>query len=189
MDIIFATHNLNKVCELRKLLKENNCNYNILSLDDLKCKVEVIETGTTFKENSLLKAKAIYEIYKIPVLADDSGLCVDALDGAPGIFSSRYSGGSSSDNIDLLLKNMENIDNRDAHFNCTVCYYDSNPNFFEGIVQGEIGYKRVGQSGFGYDPIFMYEDKSFAAISLDDKNKISHRAKALKKFLSYIYNN
>lgn len=189
MDLIFATHNLNKVYELRKLFKENNCNYNILSLDDLKCKAQVTETGATFKENSLLKAKAIYEIYKIPVIADDSGLCVDALDGGPGIFSSRYSGGSSSDNIDLLLNSMENIEKREAHFNCTICYYDGNPEFFEGIVQGEIGYKRVGQSGFGYDPIFLYEGKSFASISLDEKNKISHRSKALKKFFSYIYKN
>ena len=142
--------------------------------------------GKTFEENALIKAKTYYNKYHLPTISDDSGLVVKALNGAPGIYSKRYSGGNDQDNINLLLKKLKNEKDRSAFFECAICYYDGDAHYFIGKCHGDIGFIPEGDDGFGYNPIFLYNGKSFAQISLDEKNKISHRARAINEFVKYI---
>lgn len=187
--IIFASHNANKLKEIRELLP----NFEVIGLHDLGFKKEIAETGKTLQENAFIKAKYIWDTYKLPCFADDTGLEVAALNGAPGVYSARY-GGVEKDaqkNMNLLLKNLEPYKKpaeRTAHFKTNIVFFDEKANYFEGICKGEILLKASGNKGFGYDPIFKPLDyeKSFAEMDLKTKNKCSHRAKAIQKFLVFL---
>lgn len=182
--IIIASNNKGKIKELSDILTP--IGYEIISQGEAGFDIEVEETGSTFRENAGLKAKAVYERCKTSVIADDSGLEVDFLNGAPGVYSHRYAGENASDGdrCAKLLKELEGVpDNkRGAQFVCVICYIDESgaEHYIRGECRGKIGYSPLGENGFGYDPVFIYKDKSFAQISSDEKNKISHRAKAVE---------
>ena len=149
--------------------------------------LDVEETGSTFADNALIKVRAICKALNCIVIGDDSGLCVEALDGAPGVYSARYSGqhGNDKANRELLLKNMQNVENRKAYFACAVAmaFPDGKEFVAEGRAQGQIMYEEKGDGGFGYDSLFFSEElkKSFAEATPSEKNAVSHRAKALAK--------
>ena len=191
MKIILASKNKGKIKEFKEILAKFNIE--VISLLDLNFNEEIIEDGDTFESNALIKAKTIYDIYHLPVISDDSGLCVDALDGAPGVYSARYGGVETDlDRTNLVLKHMEGISNREAYFHCSIILYleDGNYKHFEGRVYGDLDYEVKGENGFGYDVIFIpkgYND-TFGIISSDIKNQISHRAHALKSLVSYLEN-
>ena len=191
MDIILASNNKNKLKEMKEKLSIYNMN--VISQKEAGFDIEVEETGTTFEENATLKAEAIYNQTKKPVIADDSGLEIDALNGEPGIYSARYAGPDATelDKINKVLNLIKEVpkENRTARFRCVICYIDKNgeKHIFEGIAKGHIGYEPVGNNGFGYDPIFICEKGiTFAEISGDEKNKISHRGRAIEKFVNYL---
>ena len=191
MQICFATHNQNKVAELRKLIGKN---LEILSLDDLGVADEIEETGTTLKENALLKAKFIFDNYAIACFADDTGLEVDTLDGAPGVYSARFAGepANNEKNIDKLLGLLLNQVNNQARFRTVIALVtDTEQHFFEGVVEGEIIDQRRGSNGFGYDSVFLpnHFDRTFAEMNMEDKNLISHRARAVKKLTDFLNHN
>ena len=181
--IVIATNNQNKIKEFNDILKNKNIKF--LSLKDINYNEEIIEDGNTFKENALIKAKKVALDTGYITLSDDSGLCVDALGGAPGIFSARYSGEGSLENNKLLLKNMDGITNRRAKFVCAICLYypDGKYIFSVGEVNGLIAETLSGDNGFGYDPLFYLPEynKTMAEINSSIKNKISHRANAIRK--------
>ncbi|HCJ41731.1 RdgB/HAM1 family non-canonical purine NTP pyrophosphatase [uncultured Ruminococcus sp.] len=184
MKLVIASNNKGKIREYKQLLEKHG--YEVMSQSEAGLKLEVEETGTTFAENSALKARAAYAELGCAVLADDSGLAVDALDGAPGVYSARYGGiDDDAERCEYLLKNLEDVpdDKRGAHFVCTIHFIDTDGSEIcvEGRVYGEIGRKPVGENGFGYDPVFMYKSRSFAQIPAEEKNAVSHRAEALKK--------
>lgn len=195
MRIVFATNNKNKLSEIRKILGES---IEIVSLKDIGCDVDIPETGKTLEENAMQKAKYIYDNYGMNVFADDTGLEVDALGGAPGIYSARYAGGEGHDseaNMAKLLNELGDNSNRKARFRTVIALllkseYDGKETekLFEGIVNGEIIREKRGGEGFGYDPIFQPEDydKTFAELGLDIKNRISHRARAVNKLAEYL---
>ncbi len=184
--IILASNNKGKIREVSEILTP--LGFEVISLKDAGIDIDIEENGTTFKENAAIKARAIFEITKTAVIADDSGLAVDYLNGAPGVYSHRYGGENATDeekNRKLLGELLGVADEkRTAAFICSICYIDKDgkEHFVDGRCNGKIGYEPKGENGFGYDPIFMYGDKSFAEISADEKNKISHRALALKSF-------
>ena len=183
MKLIIASNNKGKIREYKQLLEPFG--YDVVSQSEAGINIEVEETGTTFAENSALKAQAIYDLTKSAVLADDSGLEIDALNGEPGVYSARYGEcDNDADRVALILDKMKNIgqEDRTAHFVCTICFIKENGEHIavEGRVYGKIGYEPLGENGFGYDPIFMYEGKSFAQLSAEAKNQVSHRANALK---------
>lgn len=182
MKIILASNNKNKLREFREILEP--LGYELISQSEAGADIEAEETGTTFEENAYIKAKAAYDLTHMPVIADDSGLEVDALDGEPGIYSARYA--EEGKRCEKVLKKMEGVpdEKRTARFICAVCYIDENGVSFtvKGVCDGKIGYEKRGINGFGYDPIFMYGEHSFAEISAEEKDKISHRADALRKF-------
>ena len=186
--IILATGNLGKVRELSAMLKGH---YSVVSQKDLQVK-EVPETGTSFIENALIKARNASLQTKLPALADDSGLEVEVLNGEPGIYSARYSkeGASDEENVNKLLLNMECHNYRKAHFCCAMVYIndakDANPIIIERRWEGEILREPIGANGFGYDPIFYLKDYSCSSAQLEPevKNKISHRGQALNDLLS-----
>ncbi len=187
-ELVIATHNKHKLDEIQKLLGDR---IKLISLRDLGCNEDIPETGTTLKENAYQKAKYVWEKYKKNCFADDTGLMVEALDGAPGVYSARYAGEHCSfdDNIDLLLENMEGKTNRNARFETVICLIqDGKEQYFEGRCDGCILTERYGRGGFGYDPIFMPNGygESFAEISMEEKNKISHRGKATAKLIKYL---
>ncbi len=160
----------------------------MVSQSEAGINIEVEETGTTFAENSALKARAIYALKHCAVLADDSGLVVDALGGEPGVYSARYGGcENDADRVSLVLEKMKNVseENRTAHFVCTIHFIDTEGSEIpvEGRVYGKIGYEPIGENGFGYDPVFMYEGMSFAQLGAEEKNGVSHRANALKALI------
>ncbi len=180
--IILATNNEGKLREFRSLFP----NLQILGLKDLKDHEEIEETGLTFEENALIKARTISLKYHRTVIADDSGLEVEALGGQPGIYSARYAGGhDDAANNQLLIKNLQGITNRKAQYVCAVCIYqpDGTYRIVKDTCEGLIVDTPKGSNGFGYDPYFYVEEyqKTMAEISLSEKNKISHRAKALRK--------
>jgi len=187
MKIIFATGNENKVKEIRALLPKD---IEIVSLKEIGYTEEIEETGNTLEENSLLKAQTIYDIYKLPVLAEDTGLEVDALKGEPGVYSARYAGKdcNSENNMNLLLKNLDNFENKQAQFRTIATFIENNTSImYEGVVRGEITSTKKGENGFGYDAIFIPAgfDKTFAEMNINEKSIISHRAIAMKKFLQH----
>ena len=186
--LYLATQNKHKVEELSALLQDN---FVIRDLSTLSLTEEIPETGNTLEENSLQKARYIAEKFQVTCLADDSGLEVEALDGAPGVISARYAGEPKNDqaNLHLLLTNLSGITNRRARFVTVLTYY-SNGSYtsFEGEIQGSIVEVPRGTQGFGYDPIFQPENetRTFAEMSLAEKNLIAHRARALEKFKNYL---
>ncbi len=179
-----ASGNAHKIEEIRQIFR----GVNFISMKDAGFTGEPEETGSTFKENAYIKAKAVYDALKMPVLADDSGLCVDALDGAPGVYSARFSGGDSADNRKLLLKRLEGVTHRNARFACSVCFIgkDGKAVFGEGYTEGKILFEEIGSRGFGYDSLFYSDDlkKSFGEASEEEKNSVSHRGRALSDLRS-----
>ena len=181
--IIFATNNKNKLRELRSIFP----NVSILSLNELGYEKEIIEDGETFEENALIKARQVSLDLNMTVVAEDSGLEVDALGGAPGIYSARYAGLDKDDeaNNQLLLKNLVGVENRTARYVCAICVYhpDGEYKIFKETCSGIIIDQRRGSGGFGYDPYFYIPmfGKTFAEVPLEMKNTISHRSKAFNK--------
>ncbi|MDB5257262.1 MAG: non-canonical purine pyrophosphatase, rdgB/HAM1 family [Chitinophagaceae bacterium] len=192
MELIFATHNKGKLKEVQSLVPDT---IKVISLDDLNMTTEIPETGHTLADNALIKARTIFELYKKPVIADDTGLDVEALNGAPGVRSARYAGEPSNaqNNMDLLLYTLQTTTNRAAHFKTIIAYIDSEgkEQLFEGRVDGNIIGEKRGNMGFGYDPIFVPEgsDKTFAEMSHEEKNSMSHRARALQAFSEFLKTN
>lgn len=179
MKIILASNNKNKLREIKEILSP--LGFEVISQREAGADIEAEENGVTFEENAAIKAHAIYDMLHCPVIADDSGLSVDALDGAPGVYSARYA--PEGKWCEKLISEMKDIpdDKRGASFVCAICYIDNNgaEHFFRGECKGKIGYEERGTNGFGYDPVFMVGERTFAEISSEEKNKISHRANAL----------
>ena len=214
MKIVFATNNKHKLDEIRSILGDS---IEVLSLKDIGCNVDIPETGNTLEENALQKAQYVYDNYHIDCFADDTGLEVEVLDGAPGVYSARYAalpdnpvkseGATSSHdseaNMTRLLYELNGKDNRKARFRTVIvliqkkdvcpcgCTSIKEIHKFEGIVEGEIIQERRGGEGFGYDPIFQPDgyDKTFAELGMDIKNHISHRARATQKLAEFLLNN
>ena len=193
-EILFATSNKGKVKEVKQILEKENII--VKSLLDFEPIEEPIEDGLTFYDNAVIKAKYYYNIFKIPVLTDDSGLEVFSLNNEPGVFSARYSGCldpslKDQKNIDKLLDNLKGIEDRGAQFRCSMVFYDGNSILStDGIVLGKIIDEQCGNNGFGYDPIFLPDGykETLSSISLEEKNKISHRYKALIKMVEKLRN-
>lgn len=188
MKICLATNNLNKLEEIRHKLGDD---FEVLSLSDIGHFGELPENQKTLEGNSLEKAEYIYKNYGIDCIADDTGLEVIALDGAPGVYSARYAGEqkNAEDNMNLLLENMNEIDDRRAQFRTVITMIrDGKTKQFEGIVTGKITNTKHGSEGFGYDPIFIPKgyEKTFAEMDISEKNKISHRAMALEKLCKFL---
>jgi XTP/dITP diphosphohydrolase len=188
MKLILASNNANKLKEFRSLVAD--LDIELLSQKEAGCDFEVEETGTTFEENAYLKASAVTEATGIAAVADDSGLCVDALGGEPGIYSARYGLGhaaSDEERYRYLLQKMEGVEDRSARFVCCICctFPDGSVIRSRGECEGEILLAPKGQNGFGYDPVFhpLCLDKSMAELSPEEKNAISHRGKALRAFI------
>lgn len=177
--IIVASGNAHKIAEIKSIFTGAE----IISMHDMGFDGDIPETGKTFKENAEIKAKFIAEKFNCPALADDSGLCAHYLNGAPGIYSARFSGGGDGENRKLLLKKLDGIKNRNAHFQCAVCLYfpDGITLFGEGAVYGHILESEEGENGFGYDSLFYSDDlkKSFGKATAEEKNGVSHRFRAL----------
>jgi len=190
--IVLASYNLNKAQEIQMLLGNQ---FHVIPQQAFDIP-PIEETGSTFEENALLKAKAVYDIIGLPVIGDDSGLEVVALNNQPGVYSSRFAGDNASDddNIDKLLRKMHNIptEKRTARFRCVVAFLgtssDDQPVFFEGEWAGYIAKERTGKNGFGYDPVFVDLQSNLTAAELesDQKNKISHRGMAMQSLKSYL---
>ena len=191
-EIVFASHNEGKIKEIKKLLAP----YGIKVKSALDMNLpDVEETGKTFEENSLLKSRTIAKLVNKPCLADDSGLCVDALNGAPGVYSARYAPNRDFDKgMEKLLAEMEKSPNksRNAHFSCVIslAWPDGQYKVFAGQVDGKIALHKMGAGGFGYDPLFVPEGftSSFAQMSQEEKNKISHRGRAVEKLKDFLNN-
>lgn len=186
--IVFASHNQNKVKEIKSLL---NGILEVISLTDIECFEDIDETEDTIEGNAKLKADYITNKYDIDCFADDSGLLIDALNGAPGVYSARYAGEPKNDlnNLNLVLKNLENVKNRSAHFKTVISLNFKGKNYnFEGIINGEITDKPIGDKGFGYDPIFIPNGykKTFAEMDMREKSTISHRGQAVKLLVEFL---
>ena len=211
MKIVFATNNEHKLSEIRAILGPS---FEVVSLADIGCHEDIPETGKTLEENALMKAEYVYNKYHLSCFADDTGLEVEALNGAPGVYSARYAAmattvpagepaGISHDseaNMARLLRELANNNNRKARFRTVIALIEKKDvcpcgctsikvvHQFEGIVNGEITHEKSGAEGFGYDPIFRPDgyDKTFAELGLDIKNQISHRARATQKLAEYL---
>ena len=194
MKLILATNNQNKLREIREMLESTGVSVISQSEAGISCEVE--ETGTTFAENAAIKAEVIWAMAAANglhcyVLADDSGLSVDALNGEPGVYSHRWAGenATDADRILKMLSVMKDVpdEQRGAHFACSMCLIEPNgeKHHFEGKVQGSILHEARGRNGFGYDPVFGYGDRSFAELSADEKNAVSHRHNALMQVLDF----
>lgn len=188
MELVFATNNKHKIREITDLLDDN---FRILGLADLNITEDIPEEAETLEENALFKARYVHERSGLNVFADDTGLEVTALGGAPGVYSARYAGEGKSfdDNIEKLLGAMQGADERSARFRTVIALIlDGSEYLFEGTVEGEIIRERRGTGGFGYDPIFLASghDRTFAEIPLSEKNTISHRARAMRKLLEFL---
>ena len=194
MEIVLASRNKHKISELQALLGKYVPDIKILSLDDIGFEGDIVEDGSTFSENAMIKARAVASRGYIGI-GDDSGLSVRALDGAPGIYSARYAGEHGNDraNNELLLKNLANKTDRYAEFVCTIALVfpdGREPIEVEGRTGGTILESPVGKAGFGYDPLFFYEQfgKTFAQLTSEEKNSISHRGKAIEALAVKIKN-
>lgn len=191
-EILVSSNNADKLSEIKEVFKDENLK--ILSLKDVNINIDVIEDQDTLEGNALKKAKEIFLISKIPTISDDTGLFVEALNGEPGVYSSRYAGENVSynDNCVKLLENMDGIpeQQRVAYFKCVICFYVEENKYymFDGICSGKIINEKRGSKGFGYDPTFIPDgfDKTFAEMDIDRKNEISHRGKALEKLRRFI---
>ena len=188
MQLCFVTNNKNKLLEVSSILQPI---VKINSLDDIGFYDQIPETGSTLEENSLVKAKCIYDKFGMNCFADDTGLEIDALDGDPGVYSARYAGlnCNADDNINLVLNNMKDVSNRKAIFRTVITLFlDSEQFSFEGKVDGKISLEPKGNFGFGYDPIFVPNgfDNTFGEMRSIDKNKISHRKKAINRLSLFL---
>lgn len=200
MKIVFATNNQHKLDEIRSILGND---IEVVSLADIGCHEDIPETGNTLEENALMKAQYVYDHYHVNCFADDTGLEVEALNGAPGVYSARYAGGVGHDsqaNMDKLLNELKDEDNRRARFRTVIALIEKKDvcpcgctsikqiHRFEGIVNGQITRQKSGAEGFGYDPIFQPDgyDKTFAELGTEVKNHISHRARATQKLAEYL---
>ncbi len=187
-----ATNNQKKLKEIQRIL--DSFGIQAKTLKELNIQVEIEENGTTFEENAVIKAKTIADISKLPTISDDSGLEVDFLNGAPGVYTARYAGEHATDdeNIDKLLASLKDVsrENRNARFVSAVCLYmpDGRHTVCRGTCEGWIGTERIGEGGFGYDPVFMVGDKSYSQMSPQEKDAISHRGEALGKLKEEIKN-
>ena len=186
--IVFATNNEHKLAEVRQIIGNS---IEVLSLNDIGCDVDIPETGETLEDNAQLKAQYVFDHYHIDVFADDTGLEVDALNGAPGVYSARYAGDGhdSEANMTKLLNELGENNNRRARFRTVIALILQGQVYeFEGIVNGEIIRERKGGEGFGYDPIFRPDgyDQTFAELGADIKNQISHRARATAKLCHFL---
>ena len=189
MKVVLASKNKHKLVEISKITEKFG--FELVLQSELGVDIDVEETGTTFEENSLLKARAVMEATGLPALADDSGIAVDALDGAPGIYSARYGFDESLDDwgrLQLLLKNTEHVPDgqRQAQFVCVISFITPEGTIIQarGEIHGELTREPAGENGFGYDPIFYYPPlgKTTAELSPEEKNQVSHRANALNLF-------
>lgn len=190
MQLVFATHNPNKIREVQILLPKN---IELLSLEDIGCKEDIPETAPDLEGNAAQKADYVTKKYGYPCFADDTGLLVDALNGAPGVYSARYAGEqkSAEDNMNKLLEQLQHHTDRSAHFKTVIALNINNQqHFFKGIVHGKITTEKRGEKGFGYDPIFTPQgyDKTFAELPISVKNEISHRGLAIKQLLAFFKN-
>ena len=183
--LVMATNNANKLREAREILAP--LGVEVLSQREAGANCDPEENGSTFAENAMIKAKAVYDAVKLPTIADDSGLCVDALDGRPGVYSARYA--PEGQHCAKLLEEMKDIpaENRAAHFQCSIAFIDGDTKeVLEAACNGAIGFESKGTNGFGYDPVFLYGERTLAEMSADEKNKISHRGAALRKLYSFL---
>ncbi|WP_158729015.1 non-canonical purine NTP diphosphatase [Flavobacterium sp. I-STPA6A] len=188
MKIVFASNNKNKIMELQSMLPDS---VSILSLESIGCYEEIPETASTIEGNAILKANYVTQKYGYDCFADDTGLEALALDGAPGVYSARYAGEQRNpeDNMDLLLKNLADKQTRAAQFKTVIALnLNGEQHLFTGIAKGQITLEKIGNQGFGYDPIFQPEGyiETFAQLPLDLKNEISHRGKATKQLLAHL---
>jgi len=187
MKLVFATNNIHKLVEVRTLLKD----YQILSLQDIGCYEDIPETQETIKGNAIQKAEYVTQKYGYYCFADDSGLEVDALNGAPGVYSARYAGSDCNvkDNVKKLLKALKEKENRVAQFKTVVALTtQTHTETFEGICKGRILTENYGDKGFGYDPVFKPDgyNKTFAQMMQEEKSAISHRGKAIRQLIYYL---
>ena len=186
---VFATNNAHKLEEVTAILGDK---IELLSMKDIHCSADIPETADTLEGNALLKARYIFENYHLDCFADDTGLEVEALNGAPGVYSARYAGGEGHDaqaNMLKLLHELDGMENRKAQFRTAISLIlDGKEYLFEGVIKGEIIKEKRGDSGFGYDPVFMPEgyDRTFAELGNDIKNQISHRALAVQKLCEFL---
>ena len=185
MDFILATNNMKKLGEMQRILAP--LGINVVTAKMLGITIhDVEENGTTFEENARIKALSACETTGMPAIADDSGICVDYLDGAPGIFSARFSGGHGNDeaNNDLLLEKLSGVpmEQRTAYYDCAICciFPDGKKIIVRGECHGRIGFERDGNEGFGYDPLFIINGRAFGRYTAEEKDEISHRGKALR---------
>jgi len=188
MKLVFATNNSNKLAEIRMLVPST---VEILSLNDINCNEDLPETSDTLEDNAAQKAYYVYDNYGYNCFADDTGLEIDALEGRPGVFSARYAGDQciAEDNMQKVLAEMQDEENRDACFRTIISLVIDGKEFqFEGQVDGQIIPEKWGDKGFGYDPIFLPDgfDNSFAQMSIQQKNEISHRGLAVKKLIEFL---
>lgn len=185
MDFILATNNMKKLAEMQRILSPLGINVVTAKMLGITLE-EVEEDGDTFEANAKIKALAACRATNMPAIADDSGLCVDYLDGAPGIFSARFAGDHGNDelNNDLLLEKLEGVpaEKRSAHYVCAICciFPDGREITVRGECNGYIGFERDGNEGFGYDPLFLVDGKAFGRYTAEEKDKISHRGNALR---------
>lgn len=190
-EIIFVTHNKHKLEEVCTIVSNSIA---IKDLSDLKFYDEIEETASTLEGNALLKAKTIFDKFQQSCFADDTGLEIEALNNRPGVYSARYAGEptDSKRNMEKVLKEMQGIKNRNARFRTVIAFIsqDGQTYFFEGVINGHIAENPIGKSGFGYDPIFIPNgyNKTFAELTSEEKNKISHRRKAIDKFTKFLFN-
>ena len=190
MELVFATNNLNKLKEVQGLIPQH---IKLLSLKEIGCHEDIPETQDTIEGNAIQKAEYVKNKYNYDCFADDTGLQVDALNGAPGVYSARYAGEqrNANDNMNKLLQELKPYDNRTAQFKTVIALHINKQLYtFTGICKGEITTTKKGNKGFGYDPIFKPNGSShtFAELSLEEKNKIGHRGKAVSKLVSYLNN-
>ena len=188
MKLVFASNNKNKIKEIQLLVPNS---IQIVSLEDIGCTEEIPETADTIEGNAILKANYITQKYGYDCFADDSGLEVHALNGEPGVFSARYAGEPKNDdnNMNKLLSNLKDKTNRTANFKTVICLnYEGKQHLFTGIINGKIIEEKIGNNGFGYDPIFVANDytKTFAELSMEEKSKISHRGIAVKQLIDFL---
>lgn len=189
---VVASHNQHKIREFARILAP----LHIEIITPSQCGgegIDPVEDGETFEANAIIKATAFAKTLQMPALADDSGICVDALGGAPGVYSARYSGGSDDDNNELLLKQLEGVpfEQRTARYVCVICcaYPDGSYFTVRGECEGRIGFDYRGENGFGYDPLFYFDSgKTFAEISGEEKDLLSHRGKALRELAKCLEN-
>jgi XTP/dITP diphosphohydrolase len=188
MDLVFASHNKNKLMEVKSLIPSS---INLSGLSDIGCEEEIPETGATIKENAVIKARYVFENFKINCFSDDSGLEVEALNGAPGVYSARYAGEqkNTADNNAKLLYELKNKTNRKARFVTIIALIiEGKEYFFEGEIKGTIAFEPRGSNGFGYDPLFIPTGhrSTFAEMDASVKNSISHRAVAVQKLVRFL---